>query len=405
VDGDIWITAIGQQFVWRSQGTTFSAVDASSQQSIAGLKTFTTRTTFAAGTTSNASMRVPHGVAPTTPTNGDIWTTTAGLYVRVNGATVGPLAAATADPPADGKLYARKGATWDEITDDFATKADLSYVAANYLNLTGGALSGQLIIDYPAVGTKLTVGGNGAGIVNAQISNLSTGVSAGSRLTISTGIDYSNILMDLSNTGAGSVFQILAGAGVTGGIDISAVKVTGPTPTAGDNSTKFATTAFVAGALVPLAPLAGATFTGKVNIKPSDAGSAYFNISTGTGVPPSAPVQGDMWATGSVLGFQGQSITYSVAFLNSTQSFTGTKTFTAQTFFKAGSTGSASINMPHGAAPTTPVDGDVWTTTTGVFARINGATQQVSPGWVQMTQAAYDALGTKDPNMLYVIFG
>jgi len=44
-----------------------------------------------AATTAIASMNAPHGVAPTSPVNGDIWTTTAGLYVRINGATVGPL--------------------------------------------------------------------------------------------------------------------------------------------------------------------------------------------------------------------------------------------------------------------------------------------------------------------------
>ena len=32
-----------------------------------------------------------HGVAPSTPVNGDMWNTTAGLFVRVNGATIGPL--------------------------------------------------------------------------------------------------------------------------------------------------------------------------------------------------------------------------------------------------------------------------------------------------------------------------
>lgn len=44
-----------------------------------------------AATTSIPSLRVPHGVAPSSPTNGDIWTTTAGLYIRINGVTVGPL--------------------------------------------------------------------------------------------------------------------------------------------------------------------------------------------------------------------------------------------------------------------------------------------------------------------------
>lgn len=38
-----------------------------------------------------AGFRLPHGTAPTSPADGDIWTTTAGLFVRVNGVTVGPL--------------------------------------------------------------------------------------------------------------------------------------------------------------------------------------------------------------------------------------------------------------------------------------------------------------------------
>jgi hypothetical protein len=45
-----------------------------------------------ASTTSYSSFRIPHGSAPSSPVDGDIWTTTAGLYVRINGATVGPLA-------------------------------------------------------------------------------------------------------------------------------------------------------------------------------------------------------------------------------------------------------------------------------------------------------------------------
>ncbi len=44
-----------------------------------------------ATSTAAASLRAPHGTAPTSPVNGDIWTTTAGLFVRINGSTVGPL--------------------------------------------------------------------------------------------------------------------------------------------------------------------------------------------------------------------------------------------------------------------------------------------------------------------------
>jgi hypothetical protein len=39
---------------------------------------------------------------------------------------------------------------------------------------------------------------------------------------------------------------------------------------------------------------------------------------------------------------------------------------------------SAGFNLPHSASPTAPVDGDVWTTSTGMFARINGITATIS---------------------------
>ena len=38
-----------------------------------------------ASTTSQASIRIAHGVAPTTPVDGDLWSTTAGLFIRING--------------------------------------------------------------------------------------------------------------------------------------------------------------------------------------------------------------------------------------------------------------------------------------------------------------------------------
>lgn len=44
-----------------------------------------------ASAAASAGLNIPHGTAPTAPVNGDVWTTTAGLYVRVNGVTVGPL--------------------------------------------------------------------------------------------------------------------------------------------------------------------------------------------------------------------------------------------------------------------------------------------------------------------------
>lgn len=42
-------------------------------------------------TTSSASINLPPGTAPSSPNNGDLWNTSAGLFVQVAGATIGPL--------------------------------------------------------------------------------------------------------------------------------------------------------------------------------------------------------------------------------------------------------------------------------------------------------------------------
>ena len=47
-----------------------------------------------ASTAGTSGFNIPHGVAPTSPVNGDIWTATAGLYARINSVTVGPYAVA-----------------------------------------------------------------------------------------------------------------------------------------------------------------------------------------------------------------------------------------------------------------------------------------------------------------------
>lgn len=43
------------------------------------------------GTGAKAPLRIPQGQAPNSPVNGDLWTTSTGLFVRINGTTVGPL--------------------------------------------------------------------------------------------------------------------------------------------------------------------------------------------------------------------------------------------------------------------------------------------------------------------------
>jgi hypothetical protein len=58
---------------------------------IANAFTATGLITGRASTSGGASMNIPQGAAPTTPNNGDIWMTVAGLFYRFNGTTHGPL--------------------------------------------------------------------------------------------------------------------------------------------------------------------------------------------------------------------------------------------------------------------------------------------------------------------------
>lgn len=62
-----------------------------------------------------------------------------------------------------------------------------------------------------------------------------------------------------------------------------------------------------------------------------------------------------------------------------------TNNYTAQfiggtTVFSATVSGYASINLPHGTAPSAPINGDFWTTTVNAYARINGVTVVLGGG-------------------------
>ncbi|MBS4019526.1 MAG: hypothetical protein KGZ68_14965, partial [Dechloromonas sp.] len=54
------------------------------------------------------------------------------------------------------------------------------------------------------------------------------------------------------------------------------------------------------------------------------------------------------------------------------------KVLEAPAELEASTTAAASLNVPHGVAPTSPVDGDIWTTTAGIYAQLNGTTSQIA---------------------------
>jgi len=72
---------------------TYTFPSSTSTLAILGANTFTGKQTTVASASGAAGLNLPPGAAPSAPVNGDIWTTTAGIYVQINGGTVGPLSA------------------------------------------------------------------------------------------------------------------------------------------------------------------------------------------------------------------------------------------------------------------------------------------------------------------------
>lgn len=148
--------------------------------------TFTGLLLTAASASGSAGLRLPHGAAPTTPTNGDVWTTTAGMYVRVNGATVGPLAAAG-------------GGSLTGFTSSLQTASPNNTINASVLTPDGGTTIQDIVLQPKTVAggsvmltipDNLAAGGNkrGANAIDWQIQrSAATQVASGVRSFIAGG--------------------------------------------------------------------------------------------------------------------------------------------------------------------------------------------------------------------------
>jgi hypothetical protein len=136
--------------------------------------------------------------------------------------------------------------------------------------------------------------------------------------------------------------------------------ITGQVPTAAQWNSYFAAKQDVLSA--PPLTLSGGTMTGKLTTAQSTTAGAGLNLPPGAA--PTTPLNGDVWTTTAGVFSQINGATVGPMFGQN-----GPKVITT-----ASASGAAGFNLPHGAAPSSPVNGDVWTTTAGVFAQVNGAT-------------------------------
>lgn len=135
-------------------------------------KVFVTPIKLPASTTAQASLKIPHGTAPSSPVDGDVWTTTAGIYVRVNGSTVGPLGTGGGG---GGDTYLGQVQTFTRQHSFISTSTEISLIAKHVSGAScafqvqdssGNArvqLAGDTTSWYPATGAT-------AGMVAVQTS-------------------------------------------------------------------------------------------------------------------------------------------------------------------------------------------------------------------------------------------
>jgi hypothetical protein len=140
-----------------------------------------------ASTAASASFNIAQGVAPTTPQNGDMWITSAGLFLYSGGATTGPIAAGQGNPGGStGQLQVNGGSnTFSGIT----AGGDVSFANPNFtVNRVNGVLPGAL---YSLnVGTGLaSAGGNLNLTVPVSATNGGTGINNGAN-TITLGGNF-----------------------------------------------------------------------------------------------------------------------------------------------------------------------------------------------------------------------
>lgn len=240
--------------------------------------------------TARAGLNVAPGVAPTSPVDGDTWTTTAGLYVRINGVTVGPLAGG-------GGTVTSVSGTANEISVATGTTTPVisipTAVTFTGKTITGGTYASPSLTSPTITGAPTAVGAtwtdlgavttadiNGGTMDGTVIGGAAAAAVTSTTLTATGAVALSpasaNVVLSPTGTGVVTINPATAGA-------VDNVVIGGITPAAITSTTLTATAAVAlspANANVVISP----TGTGLVTINPATAGT-LDNLAVGGSTP------------------------------------------------------------------------------------------------------------------------
>lgn len=114
----------------------------------------------------------------------------------------------------------------------------------------------------------------------------------------------------------------------------------------------------------------GDSATGKISFVASSSTAASIGVPHGAA--PSAPVNGDIWSTTAALFVRINGATRTVSVLEAAETYNAKKTF------DTASASGASLNIPAGVAPTAPVNGDMWATSSQLVYRVGGVSRNIA---------------------------
>ena len=269
------------------------AADITGKANLAGA-TFTGLVTTPAATTTTAGLNVPHGAAPTIPVNGDIWTTTGGLFARINGGTTQLMNLGSTQTVSGSITFSNASQTLGNSTAtgtiNVASGATIS-ASTKTVNVATGGVSGST--------TNTTIGP----VLGASTINIGN-TTAASTLNLATGatLTATTKAVNIGTSGvAGSTTNIAIGS--TTGTSTTTLQGTtnGITAAADTNTTQLATTAFVIGQAGSATPIVDGTaavgtslrFARQDHVHPTDTSRAPLASPSLTGVPLSTTAAAD----------------------------------------------------------------------------------------------------------------
>jgi hypothetical protein len=245
-----------------------------------------------ASTTTNAGFNVPHATAaPTSPVNGDVWTTTAALYVQIGGSSRWLVDGTTTQGITGQKTFSAADLTFGSNTGNstvnIGTGATVSG-STRTINIGSNSVSGST--------SNINIGTNGGGagvvtIYNNVIFNGGTVTLNGQNLHLGTSTATATYNLGTGATASGSTKAVNIGtngvAGSTTNIAIGSTTGTSTTTLQGTtngvteavdtNNTELATTAFVVGQASSTTPLADGTAAVGTSLRYARADHVHAN--------------------------------------------------------------------------------------------------------------------------------